>query len=68
MSLLQILIGMVIMIGVVGLLMVALRPGRSGPLHFTDADSDGEPDADPSEKQAVIEADRKHRRELDNRR
>lgn len=64
MSLPKILIGVVIMIGLAGLLMAALRPGVSGPTNFTVNDEDGEPDASDVEKQAAILEDREYQRQL----
>ena len=63
MSFIQILIGVVAMVGIAGFLMAALRPGRIGR-SFTDVDKDGEPDATREEKQATIDEDRAHQREL----
>jgi hypothetical protein len=46
-------LGIVILAGV--LLAMAFRPGRVTPMHFTDADSDGEPDETPEEKRRGLE-------------
>jgi hypothetical protein len=46
-------VGVLILIGV--LFAMAFNPGRTRPPHFTDADSDGEPDETPQEKRRAME-------------
>lgn len=56
----NILIGVVVMIGLAGFLMMALRPGSVRSTHFVDKDADGEPDdVSPEDRAAAIEADGK---------
>ena len=57
MSLIQIAIGVVVVIGVIYLWSRAFK-GPEGPPQFLDQDSDGAPDASPHDKQSVIEMDR----------
>jgi hypothetical protein len=51
----NILIGLGVLILVGVLFAMAVRPGRVGPTHFTDADADGEPDETPEEKRRALE-------------
>ncbi len=63
MSFVEILIGLMAIIGVVGFLAMAMRPVRVDP-SFTDVDLDGEPDVSEDDKRAVIEEFEAHQREL----
>ena len=63
MSFVEILIGLVAVIGVLGFLAMAMRPVRVDP-SFTDVDLDGEPDVSEDDKWAVIEEFEAHQREL----
>jgi len=60
----QIIVGLIVMIGVAGFLMAALRPGRVVTPHIIDNDRDGEPDASPAEKRATMDEDREYQRQL----
>jgi hypothetical protein len=57
MSLVQIAIGVIVVIGVIYLWSRAFKDSE-GPPQFSDQDSDGAPDVSPQDKQAVIEMDR----------
>lgn len=57
MSLIQIAIGVIVVIGVIYLWSRAFK-GPAGLPEFSDQDSDGAPDASAHDKQAVVEMDR----------
>lgn len=45
--------GVLVLLGVI--FAMAFNPGRTRPTHFTDGDSDGEPDETPAEKRRGME-------------
>ena len=60
MSPLNMFIGLIVLLGLAGFLMMAMRPGRVRPRHFVDQDLDGEPDeVSEEDRAAAIEADGK---------